>query len=482
MHKNYFLGQHKIMRAIHFIQLSLFSICLVSCAANPHSQNRDIDSTLITRKSSIADTFEPGKIINPVYCLSDPSKSYALYIPLKTHNQNLPVVYFFDPHGDGSLPLQKYQALADAYQFIFIGSNDSKNGNDLNESENIWNILKEDVQKRIKINPNRIYTCGFSGGAKVASFIALQHPEIKGVIADGAALPDIISQNFNFSFMGIAGNGDMNRSDLISINKSLDKTQAKHRLILFNGKHEWAPEKVMNTAFAGFLLDAMRDHVIPNNSEFIDSFVSKNQKSIEQNLKENDFLAAKENCQLMISMLDKLTDKINWFQKKSDSISENPIFQNQSKEEVAILAKEENIKAIYEKHFFVADLNYWKQTIKEVDEKAKLKNPESAMYQRLQAYLSLAFYSISNQIINKKAYDQAAYFVSLYKLADPTNTEAWYFSAILDAQKNDIISAKTDLEKAVALGFNDKKRLESQPEFQNSSIISALPTIERKMK
>ncbi|MEO8855270.1 MAG: hypothetical protein ABI359_15915 [Ginsengibacter sp.] len=482
MHKNYFLGQHKIMRAIHFIQLSLFSICLVSCAANPHSQNRDIDSTLITRKSSIADTFEPGKIINPVYCLSDPSKSYALYIPLKTHNQNLPVVYFFDPHGDGSLPLQKYQALADEYQFIFIGSNDSKNGNDLNESENIWNILNEDVQKRIKINSNRIYTCGFSGGAKVASFIALQHPEIKGLIADGAALPDINSQNFNFSFTGIAGNGDMNRSDLISINKSLDKTQAKHRLILFNGKHEWAPETVMNTAFAGFQLDAMRDHVIPNNSEFIDSFVSKNQKSIEQNLKENDFLAAKENCQLMISMMDKLTDKINWFQKKSDSISENPIFQNQSKEEVAILAKEENIKAIYEKHFFVADLNYWKQTIKEVDEKAKLKNPESAMYQRLQAYLSLAFYSISNQIINKKAYDQAAYFVSLYKLADPTNTEAWYFSAILDAHKNDIISAKTDLEKAVALGFNDKKRLESQPEFQNSSIISALPEIERKMK
>ena len=481
MQKNYFFREHKSMRAIHFLQLALFSICLVSCAANPHSGNHDIDSTLITR-NSIVDSFQRGKIINPVYCLSDPSKSYALYIPLKTLDQSLPVVYFFDPHGDGSLPLQKYKALADEYQFILIGSNDSKNGNDFNESENIWNILNEDVQKRIKINSNRIYTCGFSGGAKVATFIALQHPEIKGVIADGAALPDIISQNFNFSFTGIVGNGDMNRSDLISINKTLDKTQEHHRLILFNGKHEWAPEAVMNTAFAGFQFDAMRDDLIPDDPEFINNFISTNQKSIEQNLKENDFLAGNQNCQLMISMLDKLTDKINWFQKKADSISENPIFQKQAIEEENILTKEEKIKAIYEKHFFDTDLNYWKQTIKEIDEKAKLKNPESAMYQRLQAYLSLAFYSISNQVINKKAFDQAAYFVSLYKLADPTNSEAWYFSAILDAQKNNIIATKTDLLMAVELGFNDKKRLESQPEFQHSPIMADLPEIERKMK
>src|SRR5665213_992958 len=154
MQKNYFFGEHKIMRSILFLQLALFSICLVSCAANPHNGNHDIDSTLITR-NSIVDSLERGKIINPVYCLSDPSKSYALYIPLKTHDQSLPVVYFFDPHGDGTLPLQKYKALADEYQFILIGSNDSKNGNDLNESENIWNILDEDVQKRIKINSNR---------------------------------------------------------------------------------------------------------------------------------------------------------------------------------------------------------------------------------------------------------------------------------------------------------------------------------------
>ena len=88
-------------------------------------------------------------------------------------------------------PLNKYKSLADVYNFILIGSNNSKNGNDWPTAENIWNILFDDSQKRFKINTNRIYVCGFSGGAKVATYIALNHNEIKGVIANGAGLPDI---------------------------------------------------------------------------------------------------------------------------------------------------------------------------------------------------------------------------------------------------------------------------------------------------
>lgn len=470
------------IKFLHLIKLFLFPFYFISCAANPHHENQNIDSTSITQHT-ISDTFESGKILNPVFCLSDKTKSYALYIPTKTKNETLPVIYFFDPHGDGSLPLQKYRKLADAYHFILIGSNDSKNGNDWNDAENIWNILNQDIQKRVKINSNRIYICGFSGGAKVASFIALQHPEIKGVISDGAVLPDIGSAgNFNFSFTGIAGNGDMNMSGLISINNILDNTKTKHRIILFNGKHEWAPESAMNTAFAGLQFDAIRNHLIAPDTNFINHFIFIHQKSIEQSLKANDFLKAKETCELMIHILDQVTEKVNWFRKEEDSISMNPVFQKQAIAEQNILTKEENIKAGYQKHFQSADLNYWKQTIKEVNEKAKLKNAESAMYQRLEAYLSLAFYSISNQLIYNNENNQASYFVEFYKVADPPNSEAWYFSAILNARDNNPTVAKADLLKAVALGFNDKKRLEEQAEFQTAPLSQDLLEIESKMK
>src|SRR6266404_2597304 len=76
------------------------------------------------------DLYEAGKVIDSVICKADPAQSYALYIPSKGNATALPVIYFFDPHGSGALPLNKYRSLAEAYGFILAGSNNSKNGND----------------------------------------------------------------------------------------------------------------------------------------------------------------------------------------------------------------------------------------------------------------------------------------------------------------------------------------------------------------
>ncbi len=470
------------MKAIHFTALLLLSFYAIACGGSSNSENANIDSSLIV-KTSLNLTFQRGKIINPVFCQSDPTKSYALYIPADSNNQPLPVVYFFDPHGDGLLPVKKYKALADSFHFILAGSNDSKNGNDWNDAESIWSALNEDVQKRVNVNPDRVYLCGFSGGAKVATFIALHHPGISGVIANGAGLEDITTAgNLNFSFTAIAGNGDMNMTDLVSIDKILDKTLTRHRIIFFNGIHEWAPETTMNTAFEGLQFDAMRKNIIPRDKTFIDKFISKNQKIIADNETKNDFLKAEEICKLAAGMLDGVTDKVGWFLKKENSITHTTAYQKQDQERQNLLQKEENIKAGFQQKFQTGDDNYWEKTIADVKVKAAAKTPEGSMYQRLQAYLSLAFYSISNQLINQNQNKEAEHFVSLYKKADPTNSEAWYFSAILNVRDNNAKDATDDLLKAVSLGFNDKKRLEQQPEFSNSNIKIDLSEIERKMK
>ena len=83
-------------------------------------------------------------------------RSYAWYIPQKGNGKAMPVVFFFDPHGDGTLPLNKYKTLAEAYGFILIGSNHSKNGNDWPTTENIWNSLITDVRQRLKIDERRL--------------------------------------------------------------------------------------------------------------------------------------------------------------------------------------------------------------------------------------------------------------------------------------------------------------------------------------
>ena len=404
------------MKANHYLGLILLFIYAISCAGKGHQSSGatgDIDSTVIL-KIPAYDHFETGKIISPVVCKADPTQSYALYIPAKAAAQSLPVIYFFDPHGDGALPLQQYKALADAYHFILIGSNNSKNGNGWGDAENIWGILSNDSQERIPINKNRIYLCGFSGGAKVATYIALHHPEIKGVIANGAGLNDITQAgNFNFSFTAIAGEGDMNMTDLVSINNSLDKTQTNHRIIFFDGIHEWAPESTMKTAFIGFQLDAMRQKIIPQNDSLINSFITENKKEITNYANADKYLKAEEICKLSIAMLNGLSNDVNWFKEKETSLTNNPGYQKQFRERQNLLLKEENIKAVYEQQFQKGDMNYWSKTINDIKSNAKAKTPEGNMYKRLQAYLSLAFFSISNQLINGNQNNDAEHFVTL---------------------------------------------------------------------
>jgi predicted esterase len=472
------------MKALLPLKLILLFICHASCTERENKTSASAGT--VTNKPAIAspsivkDTFETAKLISPVTCIADTTQSYALYIPATRQAGTMPVIYFFDPHGDGTLPLNKYYKLAEKYHFILVGSNNSKNGNDFSTSERVWNNLYNDTKKRLPIDLTRIYACGFSGGAKVAGYIALNHPEVKTIITNGAGLPDATQpDNFHFGITAIAGKGDMNMSDLVIFNAALDKTQTNHSIIFFDGKHEWAPENTMNKAFAGLQFEAMRGHLIPSDNILLNSYSKDARNKISSYLKADNYLRADEECRLSINQLQDLVTEINWFKEKELAIENNIHYQRQRELNQNLLATEQNIKEQYRQKFQQADMNYWTATIRDLQLKAKPLTDEGAMHQRLIAYLSLAFFSISNQLVTNHRDQEARYFVDLYKLDDATNTEAWYLSAILHARNNDPGRAKEDLLKAIYLGFTDRIRLEQQPEFK--SLPMNITEIERKM-
>ncbi|HVW60770.1 MAG TPA: hypothetical protein VHC48_12055 [Puia sp.] len=426
------------------------------------------------------DPFPAGKLLERVVCRTDASQTYALYIPIKGNKGSLPVVYLFDPHGDGILPLKKYKPLADAYGFILVGSNNSKNGNDWQVTENIWQHLSDDTKSRLSIDDKRIYTCGFSGGAKVASYVALQHRGIKGVIAGGAGLPDGVSAgNLSFSFTILAGEGDMNLTDLVATNNELNSTGSRHRIIIFDGKHEWAPMNIMNMAFAGLQFDVMRDGTIPRDDGSIRAYVTKSKARLNDYNRMGQLRMAYQECMLSSLFLDGLAEEANWFKKQLTVLASDPKYQQQQKAQAALLVREQNIKAGYMQHFQQMDRGYWTSAIRDLQAKAAVRSAEKGMYQRLLAYLSLAFYSLSNRLIIGNENNGARYFTDLYKLADPANSEAWYFSAVLDAREKDMKAAEIDLLKAVENGFRDKERLTQQPEFKSLDMSRITAAIQR---
>ncbi|HWK05860.1 MAG TPA: hypothetical protein VNS58_19600 [Puia sp.] len=426
--------------------------------------------------------FNPGKVIDTVICQKDPTQSYALYIPANGNKAPMPAIYFFDAHANGSLPLNKYKSLADIYGFILIGSNNSKNGNDWPVTDNIWRTLFDDTQSRLNINRSRIYTAGFSGGAKVAGYVALQNPRVKGVIANGAGLPDgTPAGDFNFSFTAIAGDGDMNLTELAGITKDLDKSRTRHRIIVFDGKHEWAPVSSMSMAFTGLQFDAMKERLLPNDSAFISSYIAKSKNKFDAYYKTHQLLKASQECELSISFLYGLTTQVSWFKDRSASLAANPLYQKQVRAQNDLLVREQNTKTEYRSHFQANDKQYWAKTIKGLKTGSETGTAESAMYRRLLAWLSLAFYSVSNHLINSNSNTEARYFVDLYKMADPDNSEAWYFSAILNARDNNGHAAEADLWKAAGYGFTDKTRLRQQPEFKELQASINLSRIESNM-
>jgi pimeloyl-ACP methyl ester carboxylesterase len=423
-----------------------------------------------------------GQGIQQITCKADPSQTYALYVPARGDRQPLPVVYFFDSHGVGSLPLRKYKTLADAYGFILVGSNNSRNGNDWATTERIWNRLYDDTRSRLRIDGNRIYTCGFSGGAKVAGYVAIQHPGIKGVIANGAGLPDGVSAgDLPFSFTAITGEGDMNMTELVAVTRDLDKTRTRHRILFFDGIHEWAPEATMRTAFGGLDLDAMAMGLIPKDASKIDAYIRRGKQRVNVLIRTNKLVGARQECDVAISYLNGVSGETTWFERQAAALDHNATYIKQRDARQRLLGVEENTKAEYMQHFQQADMHYWTTTIQGLMANARAKTAEGAMYQRLLAYLSLAFYSISNQLINAGQNAGARHFVELYKMADPGNSEAWYFSAILDAREGNGHAATDELIKAVGCGFNDKARLRRQPEFQRLSAQIDLAGIERRM-
>jgi hypothetical protein len=316
----------------------------------------------------------------------------------------------------------------------------------------------------------------------VAGYVALQHPVVKGVIANGAGLPDgVPAGDLPFSFTAIAGEGDMNLTELVAINNEFAQHRTRHRIMFFDGKHEWAPALTMSMAFAGLQFDAMLAGLLPKDEVFINNYIAKSKSRFELFYKSGQLIKAGQECTISVSFLDGLTDESAWFKDKFASLAGNTLYQKQRQAQEDLLGKEQNTKAEYMQHFQQADMHYWTKTIADLQTKAGAKTAESGMDQRLLAYLSLAFYSLSNHLINGNANTESRHFVELYKMADPANSEAWYLSAVLNARDNHARAAEDDLLKAAEDGFNDEKRLMQQPEFKNLSGQIDLSRVKSRM-
>lgn len=212
-------------------------------------QNTTNNTTAETPKAVEAkDSFALSVVIPSVTSKMDATQSYALYLPHNyTDTSTLPVIIFFDPHGDGTVPLNLYAQLAEKNGYILMGSNISKNGMPLQQAQYAADNLVNEATSRFKVNQRKITMCGFSGGAKVALAAAAANNSVTSVVYCGAALP--VNPTHPLEFVGFAGTRDMNYADVVAFNETLKNTTQIHYLVEWDGKHEFPNAAVFKDAF-----------------------------------------------------------------------------------------------------------------------------------------------------------------------------------------------------------------------------------------
>jgi hypothetical protein len=398
---------------------SFFCILIITLIFGCGPGNNKINGNSINKTYLIN-----GKVNAQVSCQKDRNITYALYLPQNyTSARKFPVIIAFDPHGNGVFPLEKYKTLADKYGYILMGSNDSKNGLDMNTEGGIIDALFGETTGRYTIDTTRIYVMGFSGGARIASIIGFYQGGVAGIIGCGAGFPGSSQPaRFKPDYISIVGNADFNMNELITLDKKLDEANYTHAMIIFNGKHEWPPVDIMENAFIWTELCSMRNGQIKKNDQIIQSFVQSWKDLISKDKEKGNALAEYNHLLNLTRFVNGLMP-VDDLKKSLGEVSKSAAYKSQQKQLQQISGKEMQEQKALNDNFFVKDIGWWKRKIKNYEQLITQgkDSSEVRMYKRLKSYLSLLCYMSYNRVLSSNDSVAAKHAMDIYEVVDPEN-------------------------------------------------------------
>jgi len=273
-------SRQSAMRRIIKVALILWVLvaCFTRSEAKGQGSEKSAPAPLLNSVSTNDQPLARGRLIERVASRSDPSQSYALYLPSSyTPEKRWPILYCFDPLARGDIPVERFRDAAEKYGWIVVGSHNSRNG-PLKPSFEATAMMWDDTHARLSIDERRVYAAGFSGGARLAvRFGYFCRGCLAGVIANGAGFPaDIkISPAVLFHVFAIAGTDDFNFPEMKNLDEALGKLSLPHRLAIFDGAHTWAPAAVCTDAVEWMELQAMKTGKRLRDEALIEQFWQK---------------------------------------------------------------------------------------------------------------------------------------------------------------------------------------------------------------
>lgn len=380
---------------------------------------------------------------------SSPVKTlYELYEP---QDIKLPNVLFIviDAQANTDLALERFHYASDVYGFRVLALKNVKN-NTPNFLPEIQQAIKQG-KENLSLNSPNIYLVGFSGGARMALKYANAN-DVKGVMMIGAG-PQEHNISFPFSIAMITGTKDFN---FIEQYYPITSPQIHNPNLLslhWPGKHEWPDSSLVEEA-SSFILYA--SIAISENEINQEHHISKAKNAQE---KQDLFLYFKQLELISKTSTGTLKEKV---ESSIKSIQKSPKAQSYFSKLNTILVEEQTRKQEYIKNIDMMPLDWWKNTISDLNYKIELNKPlVSDSYSRSKSFLGLLLFSKISQALNGSANAKLTpKYLSVYELIEPNNPDLFFFKAQLSYNLGKNEEAIKNLKDAVNHGFDDIQKMQ----------------------
>ena len=182
----------------------------------------------------------------------DEQISWEVYVPDNNSTEKPGVLVYVSPRKTGQID-SRWRTVMDQQNLIYISANDSGNRVLVNRRMILATTAIKALAQQHSFTLDRIYVTGFSGGGRVASFIASQYPAvftgaiyICGVDFWKKDQTPNVSQVLQNRFVFLTGTRDFNRDETSKIYRRYLKAGAQHsKLMVIPGMahaHPDAPE------------------------------------------------------------------------------------------------------------------------------------------------------------------------------------------------------------------------------------------------
>lgn len=440
-----------------------------------------------------APDLEAGVVIPQVICMNDSTHRYALYLPsyyYTSGEESWPVIYAFDAAGRGVVPVELLSAAAEKYGYIVAGSNVSENGP--------WEpILKaaemmfKDTEARLHIDPSRRYTAGFSGGARVATSLAVLYGTFEGVIGCGAGFSRNYPAHFDlrFSYIGLIGNRDFNYQEMIALDERLSQFRVDHYIEEFDGNHEWPPEAVLSDAVQWLHFKAMKNELIWIDYGMREDFYEIQEKLIRLFMNNDSFYDAYLTCKKTLSYLDGIRN-LNDIKAIHDVLWRNPEVQRQIRNRNRVLDEERAFYRSYQSAFEdyrrnfedsmtpVKPLKWWREQLKTANRFIE-RGPspfDTLMGWRMIDFMWRSAYMNYENVLGTDFSNTAAYYLDIWAQVQPDAISPYFFLAGHYARGQKFSKAMEALNKAVRNGLEDAALIGADPSL---ALMKGFPEFDR---